>query len=668
MKFTKSICLHSNLEKSALSVYSCKKCSITQLIFLSKLLKKKNASSFYKPSEYCFNYEINIIKLIKNQINNDEKYFINYKSDLENLNKNKVNDFICEDLDNTESITEEQENEESSYNNSFNSYKTNSENNCLYSLNAYYQNRKNILFIVKKLCNKYNNSKYCFYLTMTLIEQFFKMWNTKHISNYDMDLIINAIFILAYKYVDSDSEFYISYKSFKTFFYKEKKYIKENDLKGAEIQCLQILEYNLSIQTILNYLELVLSSGIILEKETNNFNVISKAYCECLNLLDFCFEKNDIMLEHSMSEIVFSIIYLVRKQNNLMYNMEKIFKKIYKIELNKYLNCIKLISSLYYKNEKIYHNLFSLNDERKEIMFITEKKLKPIFKKKEFNNSIYNSYDGKEIDHTNLKLNASNQDPKKISLFLAKSKSLDNNNIKEIKNKLNQLDIKEEIEKENYNCNKNNSVLFESSHFKKNINMDKSFLKPSKVNSSRNYANSRYINFFNNYSILSINNNYEINNKIHSMNFSSIDINKNESKYVYNHRDFINENNNSKKPIINLNKVNSCKNLFESNSSINNISRYNINLINSFKNSFEIKDEYNNNQIQDNHDNNNSSNKKDFNYYLNDNIKKDINYKKPNIRIRLSFKKDEKRNIFKNINKIYNNINEDNIKLPLIKK
>ena len=645
MKFTESVCPHSHSEKCSLSIYSCKSCSITQLIFLSKLLKKNHADNFRKPHEYCFNYEINILRLIKNQIINDEKNFVNYKKELENFNKNE--NFKDEDSNHCDSQCNYQE-QESIDNKSFDSNKVDTENNSLYSLSIYYKNRKDILLIVKKLCNKFKISKHCFYLTMTLIEKFFKMWNIAYINKYDIDLVVNAIFILAYKYIDSDNDFYISYDTFKTFFYKEKKFIRPDDLKGAEVQCLKILEYNLNIPTILNFLELVLSSGIILEKETKDFNVISKVYQECLNLLNFCFEKNDIILEYSSSEIVFSIIYLVRKQNNLIYKIDKIFKKIYKIEFKKYLNCLKTISSIYYKNNNVYNNLFVLNNKKKEISLMTEKQLKPINKKK----NDYNSCEGKTIDCSNV--NDSKKDKKRIALFILKSKSLDNNNIKDIKDMISKLNNKEIDIKNN---NNNNSIFCDSST--KNIgHNDKYFLKPIKLNSSRNFVNSRYHNASN--SNINNSNCIEMNNKLKSLNFSSIDIKKNESMKGLNLKECINDNS-SKKLTKKFKVNNSCINLLDFNSNNNNISKYRNSIINSFRKNFEAKKE---NDIQL-HDNNDSSNKKEIKFYLS-NKKKDII--KSNDKKGLNFKKKETRNVFENINKIYSNVNDIIIKLPKIKK
>ena len=663
MNFTKPTCPHSKLEKSFCSIYSCKKCSSTQII---SLLKKKNNDIFYKPLEYCFNYEINLIDQIKNQIKNDEKNFINYKNDLQNLNNNKKVQ-IYDLYDDGSFCSDKEESGDNSYNNSI---KSNNENILFQSLSIYYKNRKEIINHIKHLCKTFDANKNCFYLTMTLIEQFFKMNEDGEINNYQIDLVITAIFLLAFKFIDSDSEYYICYKSFKTHFYKGKKHIRSSDLKIAEVQCLEILEYNLNLFTIYDFYQLVLSSGIVLEKETASFNIISKIYSECFKLLEFCFEDDDIMMEHSMSEIIFSIIYLVRKQNNLIYNIEKYFNKIYSIELKKYLNCIKHISSKYYKNENIHNNLFVLNDERKNYLFISHK---------DFKNEINNENE-KNIDNyktkKSLKLFSQKRESKiesclveekeknnnikdymkKTSFLLPKSKSLDAHNIKEIQKVLK--------EKESTSQNEN-SIFLESSIVPKIKNLEKEII-PFKLNSSvssRNYINSRYKNVSNNNSTISTHNNSnnninEIKNKLNknSSNLSIRDINKNESKYLYYLKDSINSNN-SKNNIKDLNKVRSCNNIFESNYYINyknnNFLRYNKNSFNNFRKSYDKKNEIKHKFLE-----NDSSASKHF-YYLKNNNKQNEEDKD----------KEGKRNIFKYVNKMYNNINKDNsIKLPLIRK
>ena len=139
MNFTKSCCNHK-FEKSSLSTYICKNCSTIQLNSIPIVLKKKNNDIFCKPYEYCYNYEINIIELIKNKIKDDENNFRNYKKELEKI----------ENINDTESNNYEKDIEESSEVSSSDSENTNNDNCYLYSFNIYYKNRKKILSHIKK--------------------------------------------------------------------------------------------------------------------------------------------------------------------------------------------------------------------------------------------------------------------------------------------------------------------------------------------------------------------------------------------------------------------------------------------------------------------------------------------------------------------------------------
>ena len=643
MNFTKSCCNHK-FDKSSLSTYICKNCSTIQLNSIPLVLKKKNNDIFCKPYEYCYNYEINIIELIKNKIKDDENNFRNYKKELEKI----------ENINDTESNNYEKDIEESSEVSSSDSENTNNDNCYLYSFNIYYKNRKKILSHIKKLCNKHKATKNCLFLTLELIEKFFLNYEKKHINNYQMDLIINAIFILAYKFIDTDSDYYLCYKSFKTFFSKRKKHLRAKDLRVVEVQCLKILEYNLSKFTIFNFLELVLSSGIVLEKEVFNFKIISKIYNECFNLLDFCFEENDLIMEYPINQIVFSIIYIIRKQNNLVYNIEKNFQKIYNIELKKYLNCIKYISSIYYKNENISNNFFLLNDDRKKVLFINDKKSEDDkvenlnFDSKNILNFINNQNENKKLKlndskEINIKINM-----KKNPFIFSKSKSLDLSDIKKIKNKFN----------ENSKENIDNLILLESEAIHKLKENDKNILKPINLNflhNSRNLGNLRYKNVFsnnNNSSISTYNNSNNNNNDIkiktnkNSSNHSSVDINKNEYKYLNYLKDSLNSVNSLNTHNKKIFKVKSCQNIFEDNT---NVSKSNHNLINSFRKNYLNKSDikvklFNDKEIH-------SKLKLNYNFNNKNNNEHNIN--------------NEENNIFKIINKLKDN---SKIKLPIIKK
>ena len=82
-----------------------------------------------------------------------------------------------------------------------------------------------------------------------IIEKFFINYEKTQINNHQMDLIINSIFILAYKFIDTDSDYYICYISFKMFFSKGKKIFREKRFKGL-LCILLTLENNLNKFTI----------------------------------------------------------------------------------------------------------------------------------------------------------------------------------------------------------------------------------------------------------------------------------------------------------------------------------------------------------------------------------------------------------------------------------
>ena len=663
MKFTKSLCPHTNFEKSPSCFYYCKKCSATKIIPFPKILNKKNNDIFCKPSEYCFNYEINIIQLIKNQINDDEMNFVNYKEALDNYNKTKNN---SETNDSGSCNTEkklEVSSEDSSYINDNNSI----ENENLQMLDLFYKNRKDILYHIEYLCKKYNKSKKCFYFSMTLIEKYFKIIVAKDVSNYEMDLIINAFFILAYKYAESDNKYFIRYKSFKPFFNKVKN-LNGEDLKRAEILCLQILEYDLNITTIFDLLNMVLSAGIVLEKEINDFNVLSKIYNDCFYLLNCCFRENDIILEHSLSEIVFSIVYLVRKKNNIIYNTEKLFQKLYNIELKKYLNCINHISSIFYKGETINNKILVLKDDIKDNTNNNAKKLK-FDVDNNFKETLKDIPLKKENEKTsNSSLHENNI--KSIAFSSSKDKTLKSTKNIIIKGQLSNKIMSQNIKEPNIdNKNKNNSLIFDCPINRKNS--EKFKLKPLKLgmlNSTKNLFNSKFEIDSHNNNIRIINSNNEIIKIVYKSPSNKITkLNKNLSKYVDYLRGTIKNNNFKNKK---LNNIKSSSYILESNSKNNNNISNNKNTINIFKMKREIKNDLDEQFLDDiksarikkiHYSSINATKNKSI---IQDDLNGNNNRRK--LRFGSNLNKEGKSNIFKIVNKIYKNLDKGNIKLPLI--
>ena len=157
-----------------------------------------------------------------------------------------------------------------------------------------------------------------------------------------------------------------------------------------------------------------------------------------------------------------------------------------------------------------------------------------------------------------------------------------------------------------------------------------------------------------------------------------MDVNRSSIKNLYCSKDSINSNNSRNNGNgseasgggnipIGLVKVSSSNNLLASNYNLNSISINIKKSSNNLRKSFEIQNKIKNQMI----DSNELSGKKELINYLNNNStrKNDFNINNENnLRIKLKFNKERKNNLFKLSNKLNNNINERNIKLPLIKK
>ena len=267
MKLSLATCEHKNIEKLNKYVYICKKCSTTKIVSKaqsdsSSKKPKELINAFIKPKEFNFNYEFNIPEFIRRIIKKERLNFISYKDSIQekwNLylkNNKKFSTPSTLNIDNSYSeFTEINENEGSDEEESdFEScnyeskYPIKKEN--LIPISLYYKYRNKIIKFLKDTCVYYKSTKSCLYLTLNYLDMLFKKINIQEISLYQMDLITNACFILAYKFIETFQIYEIDYSSFNTNLDKERNYIKRGDLITAEINCLEILDYNLNQASI----------------------------------------------------------------------------------------------------------------------------------------------------------------------------------------------------------------------------------------------------------------------------------------------------------------------------------------------------------------------------------------------------------------------------------
>ena len=331
-------CGHNNLEKIN-NIYICKDCSLIRVIELNN--NKKLLLS--KCNDYNIKNEINIFQLTKNAINFYNNYQI--KSD----NKKLDNIFT--------------------------------KNSSLYL-----KYRIKLINHIYNLCSEIKSTYECFFLSVLLLD--ILIYKLKYqITNYQLDLFSTICFIISKKFVEKDKFKLEDYNSYLTICHSPQKFINSKDLIISEIEILKILNYDLNIPSSYTILKYMFICGIIIENENDLINYVN-IYDECLDLLSFCNNNNEIGFNFNPVIIVFSIIYIIRKKYKLNNTDTLNLFSVFNIKFCQIKECVKLISNLYFdendkksthiiNNKKIIRKSFSqkkINGKKVEKRFLTPNK------------------------------------------------------------------------------------------------------------------------------------------------------------------------------------------------------------------------------------------------------------------------------------------------------
>ena len=327
----KERCKHDKFEIINNSLYICKTCSLLGII-KEKTATETKIKLFSKPCNYNIYNEINIYDITKNAIN----YYMN-KSKLIINPKNKT----------------------------------------IKNLELYLKFRKKLIKHTYDLCKGFNLTDECYYLSIILMDNVINNLNYI-INNYQFDLINTICFIIAKKFNEKDTLEKETYNQYLTICHSPQKFINPIDLINIEIECLKIVNYNLNIPTSLTILKYIFICGIIFANEIKETE-IKKIYNKSLEILGFCVEQNEIYLKFNPIQVVFGIIYLIRKKYNLKNNIAKYFDELFGIKFSYIKECTKLIEQLYYKE--------TINNIQKE--YVNPKYNNIQLDLKNYNNNIY---------------------------------------------------------------------------------------------------------------------------------------------------------------------------------------------------------------------------------------------------------------------------------------
>ena len=308
----KIACVHQNLEKMNDNIYICHNCSLIRMIkYKNNTQNNENTKILLSKSNYYYNIknEINIFHLTKNIIDAKNDYYPHNKEKGEIFQKNKT---------------------------------------------LYLKFRNKLINHIHNLCSEINSTYDCFYLSILLLDILMHKLNYI-ISNYQLDLFSTICFIISKKFIEKDKMKAEKYNQYLTICHSPQKFINSKDLILSEIECLKLLKYNINIPTSFTIMKYMFICGIIFEEEIN-IKEYSKINEECLNLLLFCNNNNEIAFYYNPVLIVFSVIYIIRKKYKFKFMDTLDLFSLFDIKFNQIKECVKLISKLYFNNNYLKSN------------------------------------------------------------------------------------------------------------------------------------------------------------------------------------------------------------------------------------------------------------------------------------------------------------------------
>ena len=211
--------------------------------------------------------------------------------------------------------------------------------------------RNKILLYIHKLCTKlaYNDST--FYSTLFLLDTYLSRIFSDDISERELFLVVLGFFLISSKYIEDD----IFEPELQIFCNIEKNIdLTMEEIRTSEVQCLTLINYNLFLYSTYDWLNILLSNGILFENEIKDINELGNIYIYTQKLLTIVTSKI-YFCKYTPMQIAFSIIQLSREKY-LNHNLEisehlyKLLISLYGVEFTDYEECYNVIKNDLNKN------------------------------------------------------------------------------------------------------------------------------------------------------------------------------------------------------------------------------------------------------------------------------------------------------------------------------
>ena len=204
--------------------------------------------------------------------------------------------------------------------------------------------RNRILIYIHNLCTKMEYNDSSFYFSLYLLDTYLSRIISDEITDKELFLVVLGFFLISSKYIEDD----IFEPELQIFTNIEKSiFLTLEEIRESEVQCLTLINHNMYIYSVYDWITILLSNGITFEEELNNKEELENIYTYTQKLLTNLTSKI-YFCKYSSIQIAFSIIQLSREKylNKDMKLSEKIFNlllNLYEINFSDYEECYNLI-------------------------------------------------------------------------------------------------------------------------------------------------------------------------------------------------------------------------------------------------------------------------------------------------------------------------------------
>ena len=204
--------------------------------------------------------------------------------------------------------------------------------------------RNRILIYIHNLCTKMKYNDSSFYFSLYLLDTYLSRIISDDITDRELFLVVLGFFLISSKYIEDD----IFEPELQIFCNFEKSILLSiEEIRASEVQCLALINYNMYIYSVYDWVNVLLSNGFVFEDEINDIDQVDNIYTYTQKLLTNITSKI-YFCKYSSIQIAFSIVHLSREQylnkniplSKKLYNL---LLDIYNISFSDYEECYNLI-------------------------------------------------------------------------------------------------------------------------------------------------------------------------------------------------------------------------------------------------------------------------------------------------------------------------------------